>query len=527
MNGYFRLWMNELGTFVKLFPETDGGERLEVGEVAEYLEFHQLSFDLKELRDGIVSGKETLVPLTKEKKLPVNERAVITVAPDRLSAEIRFYAPSNEGSVMDKKEIMGDIAYQNIVFGVQEDVIDRFVENREYCKTYVIAIGEKVVPPKDAEIEYFFNTDLRVRPTLKEDGSVDFFNLNIMNHCKEGDLLAKLHTEVMGEDGVDVYGEFIPAPLPKKKTIRFGRNMTLSEDKTELYSDVNGHVSLVEDRVFVSNVYEVENVDNGTGNIEYDGSVKISGNVCANFSVKAKGDIVVDGVVEGAYLEAGGNIIIGRGMNGMERGILKAEGNVVAKFLENATVSAKGYIETESILHSKVMAGTEITVTGKRAFITGGTVSALKQITAKTLGSQMAAATTIEVGIDPNSRARVQDLQKEIMELQQSIKKIDPVLEASIQKIKQGIKMEPEQLSYMRTLAEKSKEMHRQLTVNMREAEELQDALDNNADASVVVTGVAYPGTKIVISGASVMIKEAYKYCRYKKVRGDVKAQAI
>lgn len=61
-------------------------------------------------------------------------------------------------------------------------------------------------------------------------------------------------------------------------------------------------------------------------------------------------------MIEGACIEAGGNIIIARGMNGMAKGILKAGGNIVAKFLENATVSAGGYVNTESILHSNVTA---------------------------------------------------------------------------------------------------------------------------------------------------------------------------
>ena len=113
------------------------------------------------------------------------------------------------------------------------------------------------------------------------------------------------------------------------------------------------------------------------------------------------------------------------------------------------------------------------------------------------------------------------------MELQQSLKKIDPVLTATVQKLKQGIKISPEQSNYMRTLAQKSKEMHEKLDQDIKESEGLKEAIDAGTDASVVVTGVVYPGTKIVISGASLMIKEAYKYCRYKKVRGDVKAQAL
>ena len=137
----------------------------------------------------------------------------------------------------------------------------------------------------------------------------------------------------------------------KKAHLEFGHNIEISEDRRRLTSLVDGHVSLVEGKVFVSDVYEVENVDLSTGNIDFEGSVQVNGNVSSNFVIRAGSNVIISGVVEGAYIEAGGNIIIARGMNGMAKGTLKAGGNIVAKFLENATASAGGYVSTESILH--------------------------------------------------------------------------------------------------------------------------------------------------------------------------------
>lgn len=77
--------------------------------------------------------------------------------------------------------------------------------------------------------------------------------------------------------------------------LKYGNNIEISEDNTTLVSLVNGHVELIEGSVFVSDVLTVENVDNATGNIDYEGSVQINGNVCANFQVKAKGNIEVKG----------------------------------------------------------------------------------------------------------------------------------------------------------------------------------------------------------------------------------------
>ena len=73
------------------------------------------------------------------------------------------------------------------------DEIEAFFAHREYCEDVLVAKGTAPVQGKDAYIEYKFNTDRKAKPTLLEDGSVDFFNLNILNLCAEGQELAVLH----------------------------------------------------------------------------------------------------------------------------------------------------------------------------------------------------------------------------------------------------------------------------------------------------------------------------------------------
>ena len=69
----------------------------------------------------------------------------------------------------------------------------------------------------------------------------------------------------------------------------------MSQDKLTLTALVDGHVSLADQKVSVSNVYQVKDVGVSTGNIDFEGSVIIAGNVSANFEVKAGGNVVVNG----------------------------------------------------------------------------------------------------------------------------------------------------------------------------------------------------------------------------------------
>ena len=359
MNGYFRLVNKEGASSLKLFPPTGGGKPLDILDVIEYLTMKDYACDLPSLKRAVEGAEKEQreVSLGNETRLKERECYKLTVGPDKMQAYAKFYAASEGGEDMTAQEMIHDLELRGIKSGILTDAIEGFFKNKEYCEDILVAEGKPPVQGKNAYIEYKFNTDKKAKPTLNEDGSVDFFHLNILNHCDKGDVLAVLHPEEPGVPGENLLGEKVLPAEVRKETLKFGHNIELSEDRTVLTSQVSGHVELVQGSVFVSDELAVENVDTATGNIDYDGNVQINGNVATNFHVKAKGDIVVKGVVEGAVLEAGGNIVIARGMNGMGRGILKADGNIISKFLENVTAQAQGYVASESILHSRVTAG--------------------------------------------------------------------------------------------------------------------------------------------------------------------------
>ena len=519
-HSYFQIVNEGNKTYLKLVR---GKEPLLSGDIIDYLNKYQISYNLNDLTKivGNVVG-ETVIKLNEVKTKAIKESFVITLSSDKMQAWGRFYPPSSDGAKISREEIIYDLKFKGITQGIKNEVIEEFLENRTYGINILLAEGKEPRHGTDAYIEYKFNTDIKARPTLKEDGGVDFFQLNIINHVKKGDCLAVLHREDPGENGFDLLGGLIKPRTVKKEFLKFGRNITISDDKCELYSEVDGHVTLVDGKVFVSDVMTVENVDISTGDITYEGNVQVNGNVCSNFTIRARGNVEVRGVVEGAEIYAEGNVTIARGINGMTKGFIRAGGNVIAKFIENANVEARGYVETDSILHSRVSAGTEVHVGGKRGFITGGYVSATNLVDVKTLGAELGANTIVEIGVNPEIKRRYEELQKLITDNNKTLRSAQPVIDAAKTKIFSGVKLPPDQVRHVQELSNIVTEKKKEIQSATKELEEIDELMNISNDAQIVVHDKVYPGTKVIISDVSKIVKTESHYCRFIKSQGDV-----
>lgn len=524
-NEYFQLMNQEQKAYLRIIPAEEGGEALDIKEVLAYLmEAGYENYDMVELNEAVVQNKEEkLVFVGPWRGFQEQEKVKLSVSRDQMLVYARFYAPSDQGQKMDEAEIKRDLASAGIQIGIQEEAIQQFIAKREYCKDILIAKGIPPVQGKDAKIRYFFNTNTNRKPKRNEDGTVNYHELEAINHVEAGQCLAQLEPEVEGSSGTNVYGEEIPARQVKSKKFSFSNNIEVSEDGTKLLSMVTGHVSLVKEKVFVANIYEVPaDVDTSTGNISYDGNVLVKGNVKSGYRIDAKGDITVEGVVEGAELYAGGQIIVRRGIHGMNKGVLKARGNIITKFIANAEVTSNGYVETESILHSTVSARTDIKVGGKKGFITGGAVRAGNVVEARNIGSEMGANTKIEVGVDPDMRERYYELQKKLTNLSKEMESIRPVLKTYMEKAAKTGKLTPEQKKQIQTLAQDLKEKQRIQGGMQEEYKKLQECMAMASSAKVKVHGTLYTGVWIGISELGMNIKSNYSHSVVYKEKGDI-----
>jgi hypothetical protein len=523
MNGYFQLHLNEKGVSLELIPPFDNGEKIRVGELKEYLNVVGVPFDVMAINSALytLADEPVVIFLSSLRIPPVDEKCFINVSNDRMSAVLRIFPASEGGKSLSKDDVVGQAKSEKITAGIDEAAIENTLKEKYYCTDVVIAKGCLPTAGKDAKVIYHFDTENSARPELKEDGTVDFFKLNLLHHCTKGQVLAEIEPEERGEAGVDVYGNVTPAREVKKASFAHGRNLEISEDGLKLISLVDGHASLVEGQVFVSDVYSVQDVDTSTGNIEYHGNVEVKGNVCENFSVKTDGNVFVSGVVEGAVIEAGGDIIIARGMHGQNKGRLRAGGNVIAKFISAADVEADGFVEAEQILNSTVIAQAIHAEAGK-GLINGGKVVAKAEVNVKNAGSPMGTNTVIEVGTDSEAKRRLSELQKSVGEKSQAVTRMKRVVEDTAVKLKSGVKLTVEQLRNAKMLSETLKQTQAEVAVELKEIEKLDKLLKGSENAHIDVHGTMYQGVAISISGAALNVKNEYTYCRLVKKGADI-----
>lgn len=529
-NAYVKLSGRPNGTFLTLYPPTEGGKNLMIDEVEAYLDWvipggYEKVFVREELKKPLSSVRDILVK--KEQIGVVNETVIVTVMADRLSVKGRFYPPTEGGRLLSREDIVSEMVRAGVKYGVAEETIASFLNERKYGESYTIAVATMPEEGSDAEITYFFNTDLTQKPRVNEDGSVDFHHLDMISAVSAGDILAELKPAVLGKPGIDVCGGLLRPVKVKQKALRVGKNITISEDGLKAYSDVNGHAMVEGGQIFVSNQYEVAaNVDTSTGDIEYEGNVLVHGNVLAGFCIIAKGDIVVEGVVEGANLCSGGHIILKRGVQGMDRAILKAGGNVISRFIESATVEAGGYVSADAIMHSNVSAKGDITVDGKKGYITGGVIRSGSMVSAKTIGSAMGTSTSIEVGIEPEIIKEYHDLCKESENIVEEQEKNMQILLALAKRIKLGEKLAPDKLLQFKKANEEKVRLEKYKTEVEERASVLKETIDNYEGGIVRVSSTAHPGVKLTISNAVYYVKNEISYCRFIKDQGEVKIES-
>lgn len=364
----------------------------------------------------------------------------VEVEADKLSAYLTV-ARTTESAELTAAKIRLALVESRVVFGILDEVIAEVAASGEAQKK-LVAKGREAVHGVDGRLESLIETVKERRPRLNQLDKINYRDFGGIATVREGDRLMQKVSPVQGEDGTNVLGETIPAKLGKQAL--FSARLKGAEvdpgDPDFLRAKISGQPVLANNGMAVEPTVSLRAVDLATGNVDFDGSINIAGDVCAGMVIRASGDIHVGGMVEAASLEAGGDVVVKGGIIGQgsvsdqsgdkERvARVRCGASCSAHFIENAHVDAGDSIIVNRLVRQSELAAVNKIVVGKpgsdQGTIVGGQVAATLLVQAQTLGSPVGIKTQVKVGTNPSMKEK---LASATSQLQTMAKKLDEVV---------------------------------------------------------------------------------------------------
>jgi hypothetical protein len=383
---------------------------LDVGRPGPWLvevEDHILSWPLDEYhRDAVrqvLSGADPS-PVRFGRIAPLDEAGAdrpffVKISRDGMTA----WAVPGDCSQVDVPQFHDELARAGVDWGIDHEAVDHAAES-PLLEPVMLASGTEALPSRDAAVEYLFSEEDELdalRPRLRDDGTVDYRDLKPIYTVQPGTVVGHYLPAVNGEPGRDVLGREIAPVQPGRDTPaeRFaGRDVEVAVNGIDLVATKAGRPVREGDRIDVVEIYTISgDVDYSTGNIDFNGEVYVSGDVQPGFTVKASGNVRIDGMVDTANVESGKDLLISGGIHGHGESKIVCGGEMSARFIEAADVSCEGNVLVIStVVRATVTCRGFVTVIG-RGSIVGGKVKAVNGISCNTAGSPAGVGTSLEL----------------------------------------------------------------------------------------------------------------------------------
>ncbi len=377
----------------------------------------------------------------------VAERRDAQILIETDEADLQAYLtllPAYGGKQADQKAVIQAIRQKGIKAGIIQAALATAIKrfNMEK-KPVLIAKGQKPVKGKNSGFEYLVESVICQGPREDDRGKLNYLDVNEFVLVEAGTPLVRRTAPEPGKNGTDVYGRAIPAEtgdlLPFDPEVTGAK--VSEQDANLLIATQKGHPIILKAGVSIDPALELKNVSLATGNIDYDGSVHVKEDVADGMTIKASGEVIVNGVVGKATIIAGGNVIIDQGLIG---GIqtkkvpqhnqfgakICSNGHVSARFITCAQIQADCVSVMEYISHSDIDATNAVLLGQKRGNgqLIGGKTRAFNKVAAKTLGTKANIITTIRVGAAADTLPKLRHIMQNIKRLKDTRREINTSL---------------------------------------------------------------------------------------------------
>lgn len=426
---------------------------------------------------------------------------LLKVSRDRLQAVV-VPKDAKAGIALD----LGNLSHELQQFGVVSGILQEpeMLTGGGIC----VAKGKPPEPGENSKVKLHVKPAVVHVPKRKDPDKdeVDYRELgNIVNVTKDRLLVEKI-PPTQGIPGKDVFGTDIPSKPGKDRKLKFGKGVRISDDETRIYSTRDGKFVMAEGKPSVFGEHTVSgDVDLTVGNIAFGGEkLVIQGEVLPGFSIKCRGDIVIQRGVNNGNVMAGGALEVMGPVVGEET-VLRSKGDLTVEFVENGPVleTAGELIVRDFIVQGKARVGKDLKALQGKGTIIGGRYIIAGSLHVKDLGSEAEIVTDISVGIVPSMQERKQKLDEELQlwseRMNELIKNISAL--EKMKKDEGGNLPEDREVFLKKCQVAMPKAMDKVNDLT-EQHKLLEEELGKMVDESVYVHGKLYPGVTIKIGSA-------------------------
>jgi len=339
-------------------------------------------------------------------------RVQVEVIDQKMRATVSIKAPADEKEPeLVLQDVLLTLKLAGVKFGINEKLIDKYLAEKKWDQLFVAAEGTYPAVGNDAIFGYNFSTTKSLKPQIKDDGHIDYKEINIICSANKDDLLIKKISPVQGTNGVDVFGNVLPGKFGKDFNITAGTGTYKDPNDASVIKAATDGIIMFNPKsliVEVQKLYAIPgSVDFSTGNVHVKSSVDIGGDVKTGFSITTPYDINVKGRIEHAEIMCEGNLNVKGGIVGDNIQLIKVGGDIHTGYIRDQQIICHGgvYAATE-ISSSTIESGDEVTLTKPDGRIVGGKIIASSKIYAGSAGNKYDVPTLLEVGANFEHRER-------------------------------------------------------------------------------------------------------------------------
>ncbi len=212
------------------------------------------------------------------------------------------YAPKY--TAKDIKEALKD---QKIVFGIEEKNIEEACDKDEVINL-LVAKGVQAIEGTPEKMEILFKDSDKLKESADTEIKIDYRNRFMLATVKAGEEIARVIPSKPGKDGKDIYGNDIKRKDASRVKFKTGEGCKYENNK--VIATVEGKPSFRSNTFKVHQVYEVEEVNLSTGNINFVADVEVAKTVDEGMEVIAGNTVLVGKNVESAKVIAASDITV-------------------------------------------------------------------------------------------------------------------------------------------------------------------------------------------------------------------------